>query len=498
MATSTLQPLAISLRRVIAIPRAPLIALALVSLLSLGARAYKLGEPCSVPCRSGGDHTLIFDEAYYVNAARVIAGIHPPSGSHYSQSPLGSDPNAEHPQGAKLIIAGAIELFGDGPFAWRIGSLIFGTLAILAMYYLVRSAGGDPWPAVGAAALLACDNLMLVHGRIGTLDVYALAPMIFGVGLYLRGRWISAAVVLALADCMKEVAPYALIVLALVELARALIAWRDPGAPREWHWWPAVVRWVACALLSIGLFLAGLGLLALIAHPYADAEGKFITGGPINELRHIIVYAAQLTGKPTGIASYPWQWLIDAKAIVYLRVAPPLPGQTAGILPDVAFIGEMSPPIMLLAVPAVVFLLVRLLVRRPALVGLRAPTGEPAVVAGAVPAGVPSRPGDPGGVVAGPPGSAAARVLGDVQMSLLGVAWFIATWVPYELQQVIDERISYTYYMIVVMPGIYVAVIHLVTLGWRRRIRWLRWTIVAWALLVLAAVIVMYPFLAVF
>ena len=150
MATSTLQPLAITLRRVVTFPRAPLIALAVISLLSLGARAYKLGEPCSVPCRTANDHTLIFDEAYYVNAARVIAGIHPPAGAHYAKSPLGSDPNAEHPQGAKLIIAGAIELFGDGPFAWRIGSLIFGTLAILAMYYLVRSAGGDPWPAVGA------------------------------------------------------------------------------------------------------------------------------------------------------------------------------------------------------------------------------------------------------------------------------------------------------------------------------------------------------------
>ena len=34
-------------------------------------------------------------------------------------------------------MAGAIELFGDGPFAWRIGSLIFGTLAILGMYALV-------------------------------------------------------------------------------------------------------------------------------------------------------------------------------------------------------------------------------------------------------------------------------------------------------------------------------------------------------------------------
>ena len=97
--------------------RAPLIALALVSVLSLGARAYKLDEPCQSPCTTASEHTLIFDEAYYVNAARVIAGIRPPAGSHYDQSPLGSDPNAEHPQGAKLVIAAAIELFGDGPFA---------------------------------------------------------------------------------------------------------------------------------------------------------------------------------------------------------------------------------------------------------------------------------------------------------------------------------------------------------------------------------------------
>ncbi|HEX5191610.1 MAG TPA: glycosyltransferase family 39 protein [Solirubrobacteraceae bacterium] len=489
MATSTLEPLTVTLRRVFASPRAPLLALAVISALSLGARAYKLSEPCSVPCRSADDHTLIFDEAYYVNAARVIAGIHPPSGSHYAQSPLGSDPNAEHPQGAKLIIAGAIELFGDGPFAWRIGSLLFGTLAILAMYYLVRCAGGDRWPAVGAAALMACDNLMLVHGRIGTLDVYALAPMIFGVALYLRGRWLAAAVVLALADCMKEVSPYALIVLAVLEVARVLIALRDPRAPAAWHWRPALGRWFGCALLSIGLFLGGLGLMGLIAHPYADAEGRFITGGPVDELRHIVVYAAQLTGKPSGIASYPWQWLLDIKPIVYLRVAPPLPGQTAGILPVVSFIGEMSPPIMLLAVPSVVFFAVRLVIARPALGAAAARDGVGARDDGG--------PGSPdGGGFASP--ERAARTLGDVQMSLLGVAWFVATWVPYELQQALDRRISYTYYMIVVMPGIYVAAIHLVTLGWRRRRRWLRGLIVAWALLVLAAVIVMYPFLAVF
>ena len=123
-------------RRLRTSPKTPLVLLAVVSVLSLAARAVLLGEPCQSPCTKASQHTLIFDEAYYVNAARVIAGIHPPAGSHYADAPLGTDPNAEHPQLAKLIMAGAIELFGDGPFAWRIGSLIFGSLAILGMYAL--------------------------------------------------------------------------------------------------------------------------------------------------------------------------------------------------------------------------------------------------------------------------------------------------------------------------------------------------------------------------
>src|SRR6202044_2649118 len=112
------------------------------------------------------------------------------------------------------------------------------------------------------------------------------------------------------------------------------------------------------SILSIGLFIGRLGLMGLIARPEAAAEGRFITGGPVDALGPMIFYASQLTApKPTGIASYPWQWLLDLKPIVYLRVSSPLPGQVAGITPDVSFIGEMSPPIMLLAVPAVIFFL---------------------------------------------------------------------------------------------------------------------------------------------
>src|SRR5438270_10252385 len=102
-------------------PRAPLVALAMILLLSLPFRGFHLGSPCGSPCRTRTDHTLIFDEAYYVNAARVIAGVKPPGGVPYANAPLHKDPNAEHPQLAKLIIAGTIKLFGDNPWGWPVG-----------------------------------------------------------------------------------------------------------------------------------------------------------------------------------------------------------------------------------------------------------------------------------------------------------------------------------------------------------------------------------------
>ena len=55
----------------------PVVLLAVISVLSLGARVAWLGYPCKSPCTTANDHLLIFDEVYYVNAARVIAGIHP-------------------------------------------------------------------------------------------------------------------------------------------------------------------------------------------------------------------------------------------------------------------------------------------------------------------------------------------------------------------------------------------------------------------------------------
>ena len=46
-------------------------------------------SPADSPAASANDHLLVFDEDYYVNAARVIAGVRPPHDSPYAQAPLG-------------------------------------------------------------------------------------------------------------------------------------------------------------------------------------------------------------------------------------------------------------------------------------------------------------------------------------------------------------------------------------------------------------------------
>ncbi len=450
-------------RRLLAPASTPILLLAVVSVLSLGARAALLGEPCQSPCHTAADHTLIFDEAYYVNAARVIVGIKPAPGAHYADAPSGTDPNAEHPQLAKLIIAGAIELFGDGPFAWRIGSLIFGSIAILGMFALVRAAGGGRWSALCATALMACDNLLLVHGRIGTLDIYTVAAMIWGLALYLRGRPLLAGLTLAVGAAFKLVAPYAFAVLVALELVRVLTRWRAGGRAHSWRARPALRRLAVCGLTGVAVFMSLLAVMDLIATPYADATGQLITGGPVDHVAHMISYAGQQVSPtgPHGIASYPWDWLVDLKPIVYLRINASLPGSGLGAIHPVSkFIGVISPPIMLLALPALAFAVWRFRRRCPRI--------------GSAPA--------------------SATTEGELQIPILAVAWFLGTWIPFAVLSLVDQRTSYLYYMVIVMPGIYVAVTYLLSWAWRRRRRWVSAAAVVWALSVLAAVVVLYPF----
>jgi predicted membrane-bound dolichyl-phosphate-mannose-protein mannosyltransferase len=419
-------------------PSLPLVLLIALCLVSTGIRAAALGDPCRAPCRSPSDHVLVFDESYYVNAARVIAGVRPSPGSHYADAPLGSDPNAEHPQLAKLAIAGAVELFGDGPVAWRLGSLVFGTLAIVGMYALVRAVGGGRWTALGAAALMAADNLLIVHGRIGTLDVYALAAMVWAAALYLRGHPLSAGVVVGIGACLKLVSVYVLFVLVLVEALRRLGSREALRRP--------LLRLAGLTGAAAASFFGLLAILDRVARPYDDSAGRLVTRSPFAHLGHMLSYAAKQTSPhgPKGIASYPIGWLVDYKPIVYLNVNPARPADgLVHVHPAVHFLGLISPPILLVGVPALVV---------AAVVAIR------------------------------------HRAAPDRGPAILAVAWFLGTFLPFELLSLIWDRTSYIYYMVVVMPGLYVAAAWLAARFARRR------TLIAiWIVLLIAAAVLAYP-----
>src|ERR1700679_3433957 len=65
-----------------------------------------------------------FDEVHYVPAARQML------------EPVMPSPmlNPMHPPLAKQLIALSIRTFGDGPLGWRYPGVLFGSLAIVAVY----------------------------------------------------------------------------------------------------------------------------------------------------------------------------------------------------------------------------------------------------------------------------------------------------------------------------------------------------------------------------
>jgi 4-amino-4-deoxy-L-arabinose transferase-like glycosyltransferase len=185
-------------------------------------------------------------------------------------------------------------------------------IALAALYLIVRAAGESRWLAVLVVGLAAFDNLMFVHGRMGTLDMMALAPMLVAAWLALRDRWLLAGVFVAVGALVKLTALYALLALLVLLVIQATGAWRQGRR---------VGTEVRAGALLVGAFgvVAFLGLWAL--------DARFTTfASPIDHVGHMVQYAAALEapedrgGLCTGASSAPWQWLINECQINYLRV----------------------------------------------------------------------------------------------------------------------------------------------------------------------------------
>jgi predicted membrane-bound dolichyl-phosphate-mannose-protein mannosyltransferase len=241
--------------------------------------------------------SYIFDETYYVNAARLMGGIQPPFGSTYFYSPLHLDPNTQHPPLGKLLILASISVFGDNGVGWRIPSVVAGLIALIALYGIVRTLGGRPWLAVTAVAIYALDVLTFSLSRIGMLDMMSLAFALVGVWLGLRKQWLLAATVIALGALVKLPAVFGLLAVLLwqVVLVWPLVRQRRVG----WRDFLPTAQLVG-GFVVVGL--VGLWLLDLRFTQYTN---------PFDHLAHMLNFGFALQSiSPNPQTSTPWQWLV--------------------------------------------------------------------------------------------------------------------------------------------------------------------------------------------
>jgi len=118
-----------------------------------------------------------FDEVHYVPAARQML------------DPRMTTPmlNPMHPPLAKQMIALSIRVFGDEPLGWRYPGVLFGALAITAMYLCGLALFAAQGPAVAAALLAFLNQMVFVQSRIAMLDIFALAFSLFGMAAFISG-----------------------------------------------------------------------------------------------------------------------------------------------------------------------------------------------------------------------------------------------------------------------------------------------------------------------
>lgn len=375
--------------------------------------------------------SLIFDETYYVNAARLLIGIQPPEGAPWHDAPLWLDPNTEHPPLGKVLIALSMGVFGDTGMGWRVPSLLAGMVALVALYGIVLALGGGRRMALLATALYALDVLSFLHGRIGTLDMMLVAPLLVGMWLALKQRWLLAGAVFGVAFLVKTPAVYGLGAAVLWWLLGLAILWRHERRPGLRDLLPGFTLVGAFAAVS----LVGLWLLDLRTTTYTS---------PFDHLGRMLGYgfALQQQYSPDSIASSPFDWLVNGGQIDYLKVA-------VNLMVGEAVVGST---------PSVWF---RALIN-PVLIG----TASIAILYGVW--------------------LAWTRPDGVARWSLV---WLVTGWVPYVVLSVVANRIEYLYYALPLIPALAA-----ITAAWLVRSRLPRLVVLGYVALNTVAFAAWFPF----
>ncbi len=278
-----------------------------------------------------------FDEVHYLPAARALL----------DQSQW---LNREHPLLGKEIIAAGIALFGDGPFGWRIFSVVAGAGALFAFCRAMWFASCSRFATLAFGVLLASGFSLFVHARIAMLDVFMVC--FFAIALWQlaaamrepetgRRRLVIAGIALGLSMSSKWNAVPLVVIPGIAFLVlRALAGRRRLLMSRRGMPLPGMT------LLEAGFWL---GILPLAIYWLTFLPAFFFTTDALKPGGFIALHREIMALQSSVIQPHPYQsnwpdWLLNIRAIWYLY--EPVDGAQRGVL----LIG--NPLTMLLGLPA--------------------------------------------------------------------------------------------------------------------------------------------------
>ncbi|WP_165802735.1 glycosyltransferase family 39 protein [Dehalogenimonas alkenigignens] len=226
----------------------------------------------------------VFDEKWYAADAgnNIIQG----KGTYLSQ----------HPPLGKLIITGGIAIFGDNPFGWRIFPVLFGAAGLVLFYLICRQLTLPNKTALLATFLLSVENLTFIQASVAMLDVFSVTLMLAAFLTYLKGRYLTTTLLIALSALAKFTGVFAVVVIGLHWLATNRKDWKK--------FIPAMAAVPAAYLL----LLIPLDLIIW---------GKFIN--PISETVTMLTInvASTFAEINSTILSRPLDWVMTLEMVIY-------------------------------------------------------------------------------------------------------------------------------------------------------------------------------------
>ena len=288
------------------------------------------------------DEQDLVEEYFWTNSSYFDEIYHPRTAKEHLDNVYPYE--VSHPPLGKLIIALGVQLFGMTPFGWRFMGTLFGVLMIPILYIFLKNMFGRIAVSVCGTILFASEFMHLTQTRIATIDTYGVFFIL--AMYYFMYRWLTippnvklrksipslflCGLMFGIGVACKWTVIYGGIGLALLWLIGLILKHREWARFERPRFAPFLWGTIG---LSIAFFVLIPAVIYIASYiPYALADGKTTFMELLETMWDNQVFMLTYHQGVTSTHPYEsrwYQWIIDARPILYFREMTNVPGMKA-------------------------------------------------------------------------------------------------------------------------------------------------------------------------